>query len=101
MSKLDKHIAALQKRVSALENQMKQDANLSEIRDMLADITKAMRVSGKRPGHGQGQGQGTYTDRDTDTDTDTAEQAVAPWGLLPYDSRRPPSHILQTRFRSL
>lgn len=76
MSKLEKQILVLQKRVAALENQLKQDANLSEIREMLADITKSMRSSGKSTG-------------------------LEATDMGYYDSKRPQSHILQTRFRSL
>lgn len=42
MSGLKKQVIALQKRVNAMENQLKQDSNLMEIKKMLADISRIM-----------------------------------------------------------
>ncbi len=42
MSGLEKQVIALHKRVNAMENQLKQDSNLMEIKKMLADISRIM-----------------------------------------------------------
>jgi hypothetical protein len=43
MGSLEKQVIALSKRVSAIENHIKHDANLLEIKNMLAEITKTIR----------------------------------------------------------
>lgn len=73
MSSTQKQIASLQKRVASIENQLKQDANLSEIREMLADIVRSV----KNPGQ-KARVQDVYE-----------------------AAKRPPSHVVQTRFRAL
>ena len=82
-----KQIAALQKRVAAIENQLKQDANLSEIREMLADIVRAVKTEGG-PQRTQAHIQGAFAAH-TRSHVDD------------YAARRPPSHVVQTRFRVL
>mgnify|MGYP006897113052 CR=1 FL=1 len=81
MSNTQKQLVALQKRVSAIETQLKQDANLSEIREMLADIVKTVKTPA-----GRGVSVGP---------------ARAPETYNPVGTARPASHILQTRFRAL
>ena len=44
MGSLEKQVIALSKRVSAIENHIKNDANLLEIKNMLAEITKSVRM---------------------------------------------------------
>ena len=83
MSNTQKQLVSLQKRVSAIETQLKQDANLSEIREMLADIVKTVKTPGP-----PGRGLGTVTAR-------------APETYEPTGAARPASHIIQTRFRAL
>lgn len=84
MSSLQKQVASLQKRVASIENQLKQDANLSEIREMLADIVRTVKTDGGpqrgliHPQAGQARAQGEE-----------------------HATRRPPSHVVQTRFRVL
>lgn len=81
MSSTQKQIAALQKRVASIENQLKQDANLLEIRGMLADIVKSVNAGTCAvPGAGAADGPGG------------AGARAAP---------RVRSHIVQTRFRVL
>jgi hypothetical protein len=47
MGSLEKQVIALTKRVSAIENHIKHDANLLEIKNMLAEITKTIRYEGR------------------------------------------------------
>jgi hypothetical protein len=71
MSRIEKQIASLQKRISILEDRMKQESNLSDIKEMLEDISKGI-------------------DKNVCDTKDEILQTVL---------KRPPSHILQTKFR--
>jgi hypothetical protein len=84
MSALQKQVASLQKRVASIENQLKQDANLSEIREMLADIVRTVQTDG-----------GPQRSRPPPQAADGRAQGED------YPTRRPPSHVIQTRFRVL
>lgn len=74
MNKLEKQILELQKRVTSLENQVRQDANLSDIRSMLAELVRSMK---------------------SNIDTSSEDSS----SLASIEDMRPPSHITQTRYR--
>ena len=73
MSRIEKQLASLQKRITILEDRMKQQSNLLDIKEMLADISKGI-------------------DKIV---CETKDEFVLDV------SKKPPSHILQTKFRSI
>lgn len=73
MSRIGKQLASLQKRIAIIEDRLKHESNLADIKEMISEISKGMDKSAPEP-------------RDFSD-------------IEPI--KKPPSHILQTGFRVL